>query len=846
VQNINIIYKVDKSDVERSNQTIQKARDLTDQLKQSSKSYTDQATKGNKQFQGSIEAVKVRMAQLRAQIDLTNRSDVKRIEELKAQYRQAKTEVDKFYQSVNKGSQQANQSTNSLAGGFQNLVGAIKILLAAQVAKQLVEMALSSATLAGQVETVGRAFQKQIPAAEMLLDDLRKATRGTVGDLELMQRALKFQNFGGDVQKLPQLLEFAAVRAQQTGESVDYMVNSIIDGIGRKSLRVLDNLGLSQTRIKEAMHGVSIEAASVAEVSRAMGEVAAEELQKMGGYAETSATHVEQLSVSVKGLKEEWAEFVTAIGGNQVAVILKGYVDSFKDLLEAQNRGISVSDLYVERERKEIAQISAKEWQTRRLIGTTKENIAALEEEIAAVTKGLGEFAKDREATEKTIDWLNQERLARKGNVYVMQNNIDLIKEGLDIKMEDARIDQEILKILQTKLQLLKKEDEAQAKQLTTIKTLRDEIEELNRIREEETSAYDQAELDRLQRLINKKEDLVLKIADNIEWQKKWNTSTIQTKFAQDQLTEAIEEQEKAIEELNKMFGGKGDPKFKEDFGELEIEAEVVPKIDWANEKWTRMRLDLRKAFKESADDLAVGGIDMAASFLDAEINNEVAAYQTRLNHLHDFYAEQQLLAGDNERYKKELQLKEQRETIKIQREMAIKQKKARIFSIVIDTAASIAKAWVNPGWPGAVPLSAYLLAQGAAQAAIVSRAPVGFAKGVIDLKGPGTGTSDSIPANLSRGESVMTAQETRTSNKTLKLIRAKKLDDKVLARIAAKAKGGDGMMFDDSKIVAASRRIEDAINNTDIIEKAGIIYKVREQGKSTIKEIKNKVSYGL
>lgn len=40
---------------------------------------------------------------------------------------------------------------------------------------------------------------------------------------------------------------------------------------------------------------------------------------------------------------------------------------------------------------------------------------------------------------------------------------------------------------------------------------------------------------------------------------------------------------------------------------------------------------------------------------------------------------------------------------------------------------------------------------------------PQNFAKGVIDLQGPGTETSDSIPANLSKGESVMTAKETKS-----------------------------------------------------------------------------------
>lgn len=46
------------------------------------------------------------------------------------------------------------------------------------------------------------------------------------------------------------------------------------------------------------------------------------------------------------------------------------------------------------------------------------------------------------------------------------------------------------------------------------------------------------------------------------------------------------------------------------------------------------------------------------------------------------------------------------------------------------------------------------------------------FAKGVIDLQGPGTDTSDSIPSLLSKGESVMTAKETKNNLKLFKGIR--------------------------------------------------------------------------
>ena len=52
------------------------------------------------------------------------------------------------------------------------------------------------------------------------------------------------------------------------------------------------------------------------------------------------------------------------------------------------------------------------------------------------------------------------------------------------------------------------------------------------------------------------------------------------------------------------------------------------------------------------------------------------------------------------------------------------------------------------------------------------------FKDGVIDLRGAGTKTSDSIEARLSVGESVMTADETTTHKPMLKAIRDNRFDE--------------------------------------------------------------------
>ena len=51
-------------------------------------------------------------------------------------------------------------------------------------------------------------------------------------------------------------------------------------------------------------------------------------------------------------------------------------------------------------------------------------------------------------------------------------------------------------------------------------------------------------------------------------------------------------------------------------------------------------------------------------------------------------------------------------------------QQAANIAQIAIDTAAAITRAWVSPGFPGAIPLTALIAGIGVTQAAVVAATP--------------------------------------------------------------------------------------------------------------------------
>ena len=106
-----------------------------------------------------------------------------------------------------------------------------------------------STELAESADGVVHAFEKI--GTEDYLQTLRDATKGTVSDIELMKAAVKAKDFRIPLEDLGKYLSFAQLKAQQTGQSLDYMVDSIVTGLGRQSPQILDNLGLSAAEIKE-------------------------------------------------------------------------------------------------------------------------------------------------------------------------------------------------------------------------------------------------------------------------------------------------------------------------------------------------------------------------------------------------------------------------------------------------------------------------------------------------------------------------------------------------------------------------------------------------------------------
>lgn len=200
-------------------------------------------------------------------------------------------------EGLNRGLDESKKKVSGFANYMSKLGG---IMAAAFSVKEIVAFTHRTAELANKAAGVKRAFDAL--NNPNLLADLRRATMGTVDDLQLMQRAVQAKNFKIPLDQLATYLAFATKRANETGQSVDYLVDSIITGLGRQSVMILDNLGISAAEIRDNMK----DGASMAE---AVGKIIKEQMGE-------GAAEIDKAALATDRLTAAWTNFQMAFGGN--------------------------------------------------------------------------------------------------------------------------------------------------------------------------------------------------------------------------------------------------------------------------------------------------------------------------------------------------------------------------------------------------------------------------------------------------------------------------------------------------------------------------------------------------
>lgn len=316
----------------------------------------------------------------------------------------------------NAGMKSANKSTSVLSKGVKAAGVALAAFAAASkaisIGKELVD-------IAAQAEGVKKAFDSL--NAPGLLDELRESTKGTVNDLELMKAAVKAKNFKIPLEQLATYFKFAQQRARATGESVDFLVESIINGIGRKSPLILDNLGISAVELREEMKKTGDMAKAVSNIIN----------ENMGDSVDVAADAMDRYKVSIDNLKSNL--------GTKLLPIVSRTADALASLIPTDSIAKQeIDSLLLLEEKLKTVNITAEDRNAiyDELLKTHPDVVAGLDRETTtteALTDRISGYNEERSKSLK-IQSLESENLKKINKQTASQNNLN--EAGLKLRVK--------------------------------------------------------------------------------------------------------------------------------------------------------------------------------------------------------------------------------------------------------------------------------------------------------------------------------------------------------------------------------------------------------------------------
>jgi len=222
----------------------------------------------------------------------------KKIAELKSIIRQHKDylkDVENQYENMTKSS---GSFVSTIRGGLMVFAGNLMTKALDKVkefATAIKEWIGEGTDLAAKAEGVKNAFDKL--NNPNLLKNLQKATKGTIGDFELMQSAVQASDYKIPLNDLETLLKFVQVQANRTGADFEKLREQIILGIGRESKQRIDDFGISATELDKKIKTLGKDVAKSDQFRVALIEIINSRLEEQGEIAVTAADKEAQANV---------------------------------------------------------------------------------------------------------------------------------------------------------------------------------------------------------------------------------------------------------------------------------------------------------------------------------------------------------------------------------------------------------------------------------------------------------------------------------------------------------------------------------------------------------------------
>ncbi len=189
------------------------------------------------------------------------------------------------------------------------------------VFKFIYEFGSESVELAGLAKGVEFAFTKLGEKGTDAFNRVKKSTRGLLSDLDIKRSLVELDNFNISLEESDTLFEFLAVRATQTGRSIDSLKDSLVEGLSKESKLRIDNLGISASELNSELE-------KTPNFVKAVAAIAKKEVAEAGAILDLAADSsakwnaaLENIQVVVgKGLSKVTG-FLQDLGANMIKTI---------------------------------------------------------------------------------------------------------------------------------------------------------------------------------------------------------------------------------------------------------------------------------------------------------------------------------------------------------------------------------------------------------------------------------------------------------------------------------------------------------------------------------------------
>jgi hypothetical protein len=216
-----------------------------------------------------------------------------------------------------KGVGRTVRDTRNVDKRLQGLGKSALLVAKAYVGIATARKAMQLAKTAATAKVVERSFRQLAQQPDEMLKAMKKATAGTISEMTLMQKFNSAALLGLPLERFDEMLEIARGSSQATGESMEFMLNSIVTGLGRGSKLMLDNLGImidikkanetyAKTLQKSASNLTDVEKKQ-AFVNEAL-RIGKENLEKAGGVVESDIDSFQRLTAETDNLQRELGE----------------------------------------------------------------------------------------------------------------------------------------------------------------------------------------------------------------------------------------------------------------------------------------------------------------------------------------------------------------------------------------------------------------------------------------------------------------------------------------------------------------------------------------------------------